>query len=251
MRHNRQDREQNRMQRNNRDFQESSRRFQGRPMQWDDSEDMDSREDHNERSFGTERFGRDEERDFGRGMNRGERSERGGRGMGRDMRGQSYRSDNYELLDEDRWGPSYSRSQREEQDSERRGRFSGRGPKSYRRSDDRIKEDVCEALTRDAHIDASDVEIEVKEGEVTLSGFVPERNMKHHAEDIIEHCTGVKDVTNNLRVRRESSSTSSASGSSSETEERGDRKNASSSSSSGSAKKASTSTANTTGTSNH
>ena len=87
--------------------------------------------------------------------------------------------------------------------SESTGRYFGRGPKGYKRSDERIKEDISEVLTRDSVVDAQDIEIEVKEGEVTLTGFVPERRMKHQAEDLVEKCMGVKDVTNNLRVRKE------------------------------------------------
>ncbi|MBO9665429.1 MAG: BON domain-containing protein, partial [Bdellovibrio sp.] len=86
--------------------------------------------------------------------------------------------------------------------------FAGRGPKGYSRSDDRIKEDVSEALTRHARIDASDIEIEVKNGEVTLTGTVTERRMKHMAEDLAEKCSGVKDVINHVRVKKEASSTS-------------------------------------------
>jgi len=88
--------------------------------------------------------------------------------------------------------------------AESQGRFSGRGPKGYKRSDDRIKEEISDILTRDAQIDASEIEIEVKDGEVTLTGTVTERKMKHHAEDLVEKCMGVKDVTNNLRVQKES-----------------------------------------------
>lgn len=105
------------------------------------------------------------------------------------------------------FGSSQSSSGREST-----GRFFGRGPKGYKRSDERIKEDISEVLTRDADVDAHDIEIEVKDGEVTLTGFVPERRMKHQAEDLAERCMGVKDVTNNLRVRREESRSSSAPG---------------------------------------
>jgi len=94
----------------------------------------------------------------------------------------------------------YSQHQRQ---AAAQGRFAGRGPKGYKRSDERIKEDIYEVLTRDAHIDASDIEVEVKEGEVTLTGYVPERKMKHQAEDVVEACMGVKDVTNHLRVRQQ------------------------------------------------
>jgi BON domain len=50
------------------------------------------------------------------------------------------------------------------------GGFAGRGPKGYQRADDRIREDVCERLAEDPDIDASDMEVTVKDGEVTLSG---------------------------------------------------------------------------------
>ena len=53
--------------------------------------------------------------------------------------------------------------------------FRGRGPKNYQRSDERIREDVCERLTYDERVDASDVEVDVREGVVRLSevGFDP------------------------------------------------------------------------------
>jgi osmotically-inducible protein OsmY len=83
-----------------------------------------------------------------------------------------------------------------------RGSFSGRGPKGYRRSDERIREDVCDRLADDPMVDASDVEISVKEGEVTLSGFVRDREDKHRAEDLVERISGVREVHNSLRVNR-------------------------------------------------
>ncbi|HEX2494119.1 MAG TPA: BON domain-containing protein [Steroidobacter sp.] len=79
--------------------------------------------------------------------------------------------------------------------------FRGRGPKGYERSDERLKEIVCERLSDDARIDASDVEIEVDQQVVRLRGTVPERHTKHQIEDLIERCGGVKDIDNQLRVR--------------------------------------------------
>lgn len=78
--------------------------------------------------------------------------------------------------------------------------YRGLGPRGYRRSDQRIREDVCDALTDDAQLDASDLEVEVKDGEVTLSGTVASRSDKRHAESVAEMITGVKDVYNHLRV---------------------------------------------------
>lgn len=78
----------------------------------------------------------------------------------------------------------------------------GRGPKGYTRSDERIREDVCDVLTDHPMVDASDVEVAVHSGEVTLSGSVSSREEKRLAEDIIENLSGVKDVSNQLRVHR-------------------------------------------------
>jgi len=76
----------------------------------------------------------------------------------------------------------------------------GRGPKGYRRSDQRIIEDICDRLADDPYIDASEMEVAVKDGEVTLSGMVHSRHEKRGAEDLIESVSGVKDVHNHLRV---------------------------------------------------
>ena len=81
--------------------------------------------------------------------------------------------------------------------------FRGRGPRGYRRSDERIREDACDWLTEDPRIDASNMEVNVKEGEVTLSGTVTSREDKRRAEDLVDQISGVKDVHNTLRVARE------------------------------------------------
>lgn len=81
----------------------------------------------------------------------------------------------------------------------------GRGPKGYLRSDDRIRDDVCDCLTDDPHIDASDVEVTVKNGEVTLAGKVDSRAARRHAEELTEGLPGVKHVQNDLRVADRSS----------------------------------------------
>jgi len=87
---------------------------------------------------------------------------------------------------------------RDERD--RTGLHRGRGPKGYKRSDERILEDVCERLTEDRFIDASNIEVTVKDGEVTLSGTVASRGLKHRAEDLAELASGVRHVQNNLRI---------------------------------------------------
>ena len=80
-----------------------------------------------------------------------------------------------------------------------------RGPKGYQRSDERIREDLCEHLMNIGDIDSSDVEIRVEKGVVVLEGTVPERSMKYEIEDIAATTLGVKDVENTLRVPRRDS----------------------------------------------
>ena len=87
-----------------------------------------------------------------------------------------------------------------------------RGPKGYQRSDERLKEDVCERLSRTSHIDASEVSVEVQNGKVTLTGTVPQRGMKHSIEDLVDQCMGVKDIENRVQVSRESNTNDTQSG---------------------------------------
>jgi hypothetical protein len=78
----------------------------------------------------------------------------------------------------------------------------GKGPKGYVRSDERIREDVCDRLSDDDELDASDITVAVSNGEVRLEGSVLDRQSKHRAEDLAESVSGVRDITNNLRARK-------------------------------------------------
>jgi len=84
--------------------------------------------------------------------------------------------------------------------AEGEGQHRGRGPKGYRRSDDRIREDVSDRLTDDPWLDASNIDVEVRECEVVLSGSVTSREDKRRAENLAEAISGVKNVANNLRL---------------------------------------------------
>lgn len=79
--------------------------------------------------------------------------------------------------------------------------YRGRGPSGYQRSDERIKEQVNDALEDDDRVDASDITVQLQNGEVTLSGTVKDRHQKRAAEDCVERVRGVKDVHNQLRVQ--------------------------------------------------
>jgi hypothetical protein len=83
-----------------------------------------------------------------------------------------------------------------------RGPYVGYGPRGYHRTDERIFEDVCERLTEHGDIDATDIEVGVVAGEVTLSGTVATRAQKRLAEDVADGVTGVNEVHNRLRVQR-------------------------------------------------
>lgn len=84
-----------------------------------------------------------------------------------------------------------------------------RGPKGFKRSDERIKEEVSEALYRDNSVDASEIEVAVQDGEVTLTGIIANRRMKRLAEDCIENISGVTDIHNEIRVQSPEGRTSS------------------------------------------
>lgn len=91
----------------------------------------------------------------------------------------------------------------------------GRTPKGYSRTDDRIREDICDRLTQQDLVDPSDVEVEVSSGQVTLSGTIADRRAKYHIEELAENTSGVKEVTNNLRVKRDQESNNWSGGGSS------------------------------------
>ena len=99
------------------------------------------------------------------------------------------------------WFGDRNAGQRRRGDEVQAGAHRGRGPRDYRRSDERIREDVNERLTDDPYLDATDVLVSVSDGEVTLSGHVAAREDKRRAERLAEDVAGVKDVQNNVRLR--------------------------------------------------
>jgi hypothetical protein len=91
------------------------------------------------------------------------------------------------------------------------GLHAGHGPKGYKRSDERIKEDANERLTQDPHLDAGEIEVSVKDGEVTLTGTVEARNDKRRAEDLIDNISGVREIHNQLRAQSSQTASEGAS----------------------------------------
>ena len=125
-------------------------------------------------------------------------------------RNNNYNSNNWRNTDRDWWDKTKDEvaswfgdddaERRRRRDEIREGQHRGKGPKNYTRSEERIREDVSDQLSDDSFLDASGIEVSVKEGDVTLNGVVDSRYSKHRAEDLAEDVTGVKHVQNNLRV---------------------------------------------------
>lgn len=80
------------------------------------------------------------------------------------------------------------------------GPYTGKGPKGYRRSDERILEDVNQALYDCGALDASEIEVACQGGEIVLKGTVEDRRAKRIAEAIAEEQSGVRDVRNEIRI---------------------------------------------------
>ena len=78
------------------------------------------------------------------------------------------------------------------------GPHAGRGPRDWRRSDERIREDVCQWMSDDPRLDAREIDVRVRDGDVTLEGRVEHRSARRLAEDIAAAVPGVRDVFNRL-----------------------------------------------------
>lgn len=86
---------------------------------------------------------------------------------------------------------------------------AGKGPRNWKRSDARIEEDVNEELTRNPRVDATEINVSVKDGEVTLSGFVRTRDERREAAECAWNARGVRDVHSQIRVSSELNTTRS------------------------------------------
>jgi osmotically-inducible protein OsmY len=98
------------------------------------------------------------------------------------------------------WFGDEEAARRRKLDEIRESAHRGKGPRNYRRSDERIMEDINDRLTESVFLDASDVEVQVANAEVVLTGNVQDRYSKHVAGEIAERVSGVRNVENRLRV---------------------------------------------------
>ncbi|HEY0834617.1 MAG TPA: BON domain-containing protein [Azospirillum sp.] len=169
--------------------------------------DDDSRRSRGREDYGREHYGRDEgsrARFYGRDEERGR--ERGGERGWWDRTSDEVSS----------WFGDEDAERRRHMDErtmdDRRGAHRGRGPRGYTRSDERIRDDVNDRLTDDPYVDASDIDVTVSGGEVTLAGTVDSRMARRRAEDIVDAVSGVTHVQNNLRVRQQTATAAGAQG---------------------------------------
>lgn len=172
--------------------QNRSNRRGNRPEYGSNSYERENRfpEDYEQRNFGRNMkgdMGRDYDRTMGSRFDDHHRGAFGDRDYNRDYNlgtGTSMRMNRYES------------SQNQD-----RG-FYGKGPKGWKRSDDRIKDEICESLYDSRTIDASEIDVTVKDGHVTLSGTVDSREAKREVESLIDNVRGVEDVSNNIKLSR-------------------------------------------------
>lgn len=78
--------------------------------------------------------------------------------------------------------------------------YRGHGPRRAQPQDEDLLDTLCERLSGDPDIDASEIDVTVREGIVALSGTVPSRQARRDAEAIAESLRGVREVENHLRV---------------------------------------------------
>jgi osmotically-inducible protein OsmY len=142
----------------------------------------------------------DERGEYGRRPHAGHRDERDSSGSWLDRAADQVRSW-FGGDDDDERGRGRRDDEPRRLQGHSEGRFRGRGPKNYRRPDDRLREEVCDRLTDNEWLDASDVEVNVVAGEVILAGSVDSRYARRLSENIAESVSGVSHVQNNLRVR--------------------------------------------------
>jgi osmotically-inducible protein OsmY len=69
-----------------------------------------------------------------------------------------------------------------------------------RRPDTALAREIHEILTQDPELDATEIQVDVESGAVTLAGVVDSREAKLLAEELVESVTGVREVHNGLTV---------------------------------------------------
>jgi hypothetical protein len=100
---------------------------------------------------------------------------------------------------EQTWGEDQFRAERRQERGESPG---GRRQHVRRRPDDSLAREIHEVLTNDPELDATEIEVQVEGGAVTLSGTVDSSDAKLLAEELTESFPGVREVHNRLVIER-------------------------------------------------
>ncbi|MFL5494526.1 MAG: BON domain-containing protein [Gemmatimonadales bacterium] len=95
------------------------------------------------------------------------------------------------------WGEAQDAAEREEGQGAPQGSSA---PRARRRPNDTLAREIHEILTQDPELDATEIQVEVERGAVTLTGVVASREAKLLAEELVESITGVREVHNALMV---------------------------------------------------
>ena len=101
---------------------------------------------------------------------------------------------------ENTWGEEQFRAERREEQGRRQ---TNSGPRRRRKPDESLRQEIQEILIADPELEATDIEVEVEGGAVTLRGVVGDSDARLLAEELVESLAGVREVHNRLRVERE------------------------------------------------
>ncbi len=101
---------------------------------------------------------------------------------------------------ENTWGEEQFQAERREEQGRRQ---ANSGPRARRKSDESLRQEIRDILTADPELEATDIEVEVEGGAVTLRGAVVDSDARLLAEELVDSLAGVREVHNRLRFERE------------------------------------------------
>ena len=81
------------------------------------------------------------------------------------------------------------------------GPHVGKGSKYYRRSDERIVEEIHDRLLMHGGIDPEHIEVTSVHGVVTLTGIVDHRRSRRRVEEVVDTVAGVMEVHNQIELQ--------------------------------------------------
>jgi hypothetical protein len=83
-----------------------------------------------------------------------------------------------------------------------RGGHRGKLPMNFAHSDERLREKICEMLADHDLIDPSNVDVKVKDGDVTITGSIEDRHQRRLIDDMVTNVPGVQDVHMSLKIAK-------------------------------------------------